>query len=34
MKWVSNPSAADVTTTSTRNDPTFLFNVEYRTVLF
>jgi len=34
VKWVSNPSPADVTTTSTRNDPTFLLNVEYRTVLF
>ncbi len=34
VKWVSNPSPADVNTTSTRNDPTFLLNVEYRTVLF
>jgi len=34
VKWVSNPSPADVNTASTRNDPTFLFNVEYRTVLF
>jgi hypothetical protein len=34
LKWVSNPSPADVNTASTRNDPTFLFNVEYRTVLF
>jgi hypothetical protein len=34
VKWVSNPSPADVNTTSTRNDPTFLVNVEYRTVLF
>jgi hypothetical protein len=34
IKWVSNPSPADVNTTSTRNDPTFLLNLEYRTVLF
>jgi tetratricopeptide (TPR) repeat protein len=34
VKWVANPSPADVTSTSTRNDPTFLLNVEYRTVLF
>ena len=34
IKWVSNPSPADVTGTATRNDPTFLLNVEYRTVLF
>jgi tetratricopeptide (TPR) repeat protein len=34
VKWVSNPSPADVNTTSTRNDPTILLNVEYRTVLF
>ena len=25
---------ADVNTTSTRNDPTFLLNIDYRTVLF
>jgi len=34
VKWVSNPSPADVNTTSTRNDPTILVNLEYRTVLF
>jgi hypothetical protein len=34
VKWVSNPSPADVNSTSTRNDPTFLLNLEYRTVLF
>jgi len=34
IKWVTNPSPADVNTTSTRNDPTFLLNVEYRTVIF
>ena len=34
IKWVTNPSPADVNTTATRNDPTFLLNVEYRTVLF
>ena len=34
VKWVSNPSPSDLTATSTRNDPTFLLNVEYRTVLF
>jgi len=34
VKWVSNPSPADPTSTSTRNDPTILLNIEYRTVLF
>ncbi len=34
VKWVTNPSPADVTGTSTRNDPTVLLNIEYRTVLF
>jgi hypothetical protein len=34
VKWVANPSPADVNTTSTRNDPTFLLNIDYRTVLF
>ena len=34
VKWVQNPSPADVTGTATRNDPTFLLNVEYRTVFF
>ena len=34
VKWVSNPSPADVNNTATRNDPTFLLNLEYRTVLF
>ena len=34
VKWVSNPSPADVNTTSTRNDPSILLNLEYRTVLF
>jgi hypothetical protein len=34
LKWVTNPSPADVNTTATRNDATILFNVEYRTVLF
>jgi tetratricopeptide (TPR) repeat protein len=34
VKWVTNPSPADLTSTATRNDPTILLNVEYRTVLF
>ena len=34
VKWVQNPSPADVTGTATRNDPTFLLNVEYRTLVF
>jgi len=34
VKWVTNPSPADVNTTSTRNDPTVLVNLDYRTVLF
>jgi tetratricopeptide (TPR) repeat protein len=34
VKWVTNPSPAALTGTSTRNDPTFLLNLEYRTVLF
>lgn len=34
VKWVSNPSPADLTGTATRNDPTLLLNLEYGTVLF
>jgi len=34
VKWVTNPSPADVTGTATRNDPTVLVNLDYRTVLF
>jgi hypothetical protein len=34
VKWVSNPGPADVNSTSTRNGPTLLLNLEYRTVLF
>ena len=34
IKWVKNPSPSDVTGASTRNDPTILLNLEYRTVLF
>jgi hypothetical protein len=34
VKWVSNPGPAAVNGTSTRNDPTILLNLEYRTVLF
>ena len=34
VKWVSNPSPADVNGISTRNDPTVLLNLDYRTVLF
>lgn len=34
VKWVSNPSPADLTGTTTRNDPTILLNLEYRSILF
>ena len=41
LKWVNNPSPKTTTTTTTngipsesRNDPTLLFNIEYRTGLF
>ncbi len=34
IKWVTNPSPADLTGTSSRNDPTLLLDVQYHTVLF
>jgi tetratricopeptide (TPR) repeat protein len=34
IKWVTNPSPADVTGTATRNGPTLLLDLEYRAVLF